>query len=184
MRIQRMPTTPSLTRVYPAARPATLTALIFVLALLMACTEGGEQTDEMGIRIVADTSQTTGSGIFAANCAVCHGADGGGQHDWHIPSDEGILPPSPLNGEGHTWHHPDGLLYQIVSEGGASLEDPSVPGFKSAMPAFGAKLSRDEIVAVLEYVKNLWVDKEKFGIDIAESQTFMSQENPYPPALN
>ena len=184
MRIQRLPTTPSSTWVYLAARPPTLTALIFVLALLMVCTEGEGQTNEMRIQIVADTSQTTGSGIFAANCAVCQGADGGGQPDWHIPSDEGILPAPPLNGAGHTRHHPDGLLYQIVSEGGASLEDPSVPGFKSAMPAFDEKLSHDEIVAVLEYAKSLWVDKEKLGIEIAEAQAFLSQENPYPPAPN
>ena len=52
------------------------------------------------------------------------------------------------------------------------------------MPALGEKLSHDEIVAVLEYVKSLWVDKEKLGIDIAESQTFLSQENLYPPAPN
>ncbi len=82
-----------------------------------------------------------GRGVFVANCAVCHGAGGEGQPDWHIRKDDGTLPAPPLNGEGHTWHHADGLLYRIVSQGGAIFEDPSVPGFKSAMPSFGETLT-------------------------------------------
>ena len=44
--------------------------------------------------------------------------------------DGGTLPPPPLNGDGHTWHHADGLLYEIVSQGGKMLEDPSYPGLQ------------------------------------------------------
>ncbi len=121
-----------------------------------------------------------GRGIFAANCAVCHGASGEGQPDWHIRKDDGTLPAPPLNGDGHTWHHADGLLFRIVSQGGALFEDSSVPGFKSAMPAFGDQLSREEIVSVLTYIKSLWADKTSRGISIREAQASASQEDPFP----
>ena len=121
-----------------------------------------------------------GQEIFAANCAVCHGASGEGQPDWQIRRPDGTLPAPPLNGDGHTWHHPDGLLYRIVSHGGQLLEDPLIPGFKSAMPAFGGTLSHDEIVEVLTYVKSLWGDKTKRGLSIRESQALVSEQDPFP----
>ena len=105
---------------------------------------------------------------------------GEGQPDWHVRRDDGTLPPPPLNGDGHTWHHGDGLLYRIVSEGGKTLEDPDYPGFRSAMPAFGDRLSPEEIVAVLEYLKHLWGDKTKLGLSIRESQALVSEQDPYP----
>ena len=121
-----------------------------------------------------------GQEIFSANCAVCHGAGGEGQPDWHIKKDDGTLPAPPLNGEGHTWHHADGLLYRIVSQGGAIFEDPSLPGFKSAMPAFDETLTREEIISVLTYIRSLWGDKVKRGLSIRESQALTSQDDPFP----
>ena len=95
-----------------------------------------------------------GGAVYQANCAVCHGSSGAGQPDWHIRKADGILPPPPLNGDGHTWHHGDGTLYTYVSQGEAAFESPSVPGYKSGMPAFGDTLSPDEIVSVISYVKS------------------------------
>ena len=123
----------------------------------------------------------TGQELFAANCAVCHGAGGEGQPNWHVRKPDGVLPAPPLNGDGHTWHHADGLLYRVVSGGGAIFEDPANPGFKSGMPAFGDRLSRDEIVAVLTYVKSLWGDKTSRGLPIAEAQAQASELDPFPP---
>ena len=111
-----------------------------------------------------------------------HGAGGEGQPDWHITKDDGTLPPPPLNGDGHTWHHGDGLLYRIVDEGGKALEDPSYATFKSAMSAFGDRLTHDDIVAVLTYLKSLWGDKTSRGISIVESQAFASEQDPFPPS--
>ena len=123
---------------------------------------------------------STGQEIFAANCAACHGAGGEGQPEWHVKKADGTLPPPPLNGDGHTWHHGDGLLYRIVSEGGKTLEDPNYPSFRSGMPAFGDRLTQEEIVAVLEYVQSLWEDKTKLGVSIRESQALVSEQDPYP----
>ena len=115
--------------------------------------------------------------MFASNCAACHGAGGEGQLDWHIEKADGTFPAPPLNGDGHTWHHGDGLLYRIVSQGGAV---PEFPSYKSGMPAFGDRLSRQEIIDVLAYVKTLWGEKSKRGLTIRESQSIVSEQDPFP----
>ena len=139
-----------------------------ISAMALACSSSPSQDLEAG------------QAIFVANCAACHGAGGEGQPDWHIKKDDGTLPAPPLNGEGHTWHHGDGLLYRIVSQGGAIYEGPDVPGFKSAMPAFGNTLTREEIISVLTYIKSLWGDKVKVGLSIREAQALSSRDDPFP----
>ena len=125
---------------------------------------------------------TGGESIFQANCAVCHGADGGGQPNWHVRKDDGTLPPPPLNGDGHTWHHGDGTIYTYVSQGGAYYESPHLPSFKSGMPAFGEALSHDEIISVIEYLKGTWGDKMARGMVKRDSQALVSERDPFPEA--
>ena len=122
----------------------------------------------------ADAGPRTGEQLFASTCAACHGANGEGAEDWMVRDEDGRLPPPPLNGEGHTWHHSDGVLYGIVSEGGAGI------GFGSNMPGFKEELTHEEIIAVLEYVKTLWEGKEIDGFAIVESQRELSESDPYP----
>ena len=93
-----------------------------------------------------------------------------------LRDEDGRLPAPPLNGDGHTWHHSDGVLYGIVSEGGAGI------GFGSNMPGFKDELTREEIIAVLEFVKTLWEGKEIDGFSIVESQQELSETDPYPVA--
>ncbi len=118
-----------------------------------------------------------GMKTFVANCAECHGAAGQGHPDWQIQNADGTLNPPPLNGDGHTWHHADGLLYRIVRDGGAI---PSQPDFKSGMPAFGDKLTRQEIIDVLLYIKTLWDGKTFSDVSIAELQERRSTADPFP----
>ena len=134
------------------------------------------------VRSVRNTAISSGQAIFRANCAVCHGAAGEGQPDWHIKKPDGVLPAPPLNGDGHTWHHGDGTLYTYVSRGGKAFESPSVPSFKSGMPAFGEVLSHEDIIAVIEYVKSLWSDKvaEGLGLKKQAAQALVSETDPYP----
>ena len=150
-----------------------LLVLVGSVGLIAACGESEpdavatEQSGEVG-------SPRTGQQVFAATCAVCHGEDGEGAEDWMVRDEDGRLPPPPLNGEGHTWHHSDGVLYGIVSEGGAGI------GFGSNMPGFKDELTREEIIAVLEFVKTLWEGKEIDGFAIADSQRELSETDPYP----
>ena len=133
-------------------RALACAAAVVVAALVLAgcASSGGSQVVEEGRE------------VYAANCAACHGANAEGQPDWHVKKADGTLPAPPLNGDGHTWHHADGVLYWVVSEGGQILEDPALD-FKSAMPAFGGQLSQSEIVAVLTYVKSLWGGQDEPG---------------------
>lgn len=153
-----------------------LAALAALSILIAACGEpkpvavpSPEQSEDV-------SGPRTGSQIFASTCAVCHGDDGEGADDWMVRDEDGRLPPPPLNGDGHTWHHSDGVLYGIVSEGGAGI------GFGSNMPGFKEELTREEIIAVLEFVKTLWEGKEIDGFPIAESQQELSEVDPYPGA--
>ena len=159
---------------------AALAILVLASVLVVACSSSpGEDIPAPGNTSTVEVAPTGGE-IFASNCAACHGADGEGQPDWHVRKTDGTLPPPPLNGDGHTWHHADGLLYEIVSQGGKMLEDPSYPGFKSAMPGFGDRLSHEQIIEVLTYVKSLWGDKTSRGLSIVESQALVSEQDPFP----
>ena len=161
-------------------RVAPILALFALLAaLLVAC--GPDQGEASPNAAAAVPAPLTGRELFAANCAACHGAEGEGQPNWHIANDDGSLPAPPLNGDGHTWHHADGLLYRVVSQGGAQFESPNDPSFKSAMPAFEDRLSHEEIIAVLTYIKSLWGNKVRMDFSIRESQELLSQRDPYPP---
>lgn len=165
--------------VAPADRSVPIVAVCaLVWALLVACgpDNGGASTGA----VVTAPAPPTGREIFAAHCAVCHGAEGEGQPNWHIAKDDGTLPAPPLNGDGHTWHHADGLLYRIVSQGGTQFESPSDPGFKSGMPAFRDRLNHEEIIAVLTYIKSLWGDKVRMDFSIRESQALLSERDPFP----
>ncbi|MCY3572250.1 MAG: c-type cytochrome [Chloroflexi bacterium] len=153
-----------------------LAALVTLTALIAACGEpepvavlSSEQSEDV-------SGPRTGEQVFASTCAACHGAGGEGAEDWMVRDEDGRLPPPPLNGEGHTWHHSDGVLYGIVSDGGAGI------GFGSNMPGFKEELTREEIIAVLEYVKTWWEGKEIDGFPIAESQRELSEIDPYPVA--
>ena len=159
-------------------------ALIIAVAALACSSAPDKNGSQSGDVVSSDPNSRTGQEIFAATCAACHGADGRGQPNWHIPKEDGTLPAPPLNGDGHTWHHSDGLLYRIVSGGGKILEDPTVPSFKSGMPAFGEQLSHEELIAVITYVKSLWGDQVKRGLTLRESQALVSESDPFPPGGN
>ena len=159
---------------------AALVALVAVLAIF-ACSPAVEESGPQSVNTASPTpAGRTGQEIFASTCAVCHGVNGEGQPNWHKPNEDGSLPAPPLNGDAHTWHHGDGLLYRIVSEGGGFLEVPSIPGFKSRMPAFGEQLSHEELVAVLTYIKTFWEGKTSNGLSIVESQALVSENDPFP----
>jgi mono/diheme cytochrome c family protein len=89
-----------------------------------------------------------GKALYAQYCAACHGANLEGQPDWRVPLANGLYPAPPHDDSGHTWHHADDLLLQIVREGGT--RGPT------AMPGFGAQLSDDQIRATLTYIKSTW----------------------------
>ena len=95
-----------------------------------------------------------GSKVHVQHCAACHGAKLEGQPDWKIRLPNGRLRAPPHDDAGHTWHHPDDVLFAITKNGPVPPYAP--PGYESDMPAFKGKLSDDEIWAVLAYIKSHW----------------------------
>lgn len=94
-----------------------------------------------------------GRRIYQQYCASCHGSDGEGQPDWQIRRPSGALPAPPHDESGHTWHHPDRMLFEMTKFGVARF---APKGWVSDMPAFDGVLSDEEIWAVLAYIKSRW----------------------------
>jgi mono/diheme cytochrome c family protein len=101
-----------------------------------------------------DASQVAaGKALYRAHCASCHGANLEGQPDWRARLPSGRLPAPPHDASGHTWHHPDAVLLEIVREGPAFY---AALGVQTDMPAFGRQLSEDDMAAVIAYIKSTW----------------------------
>ncbi|WP_424446916.1 c-type cytochrome [Paucimonas lemoignei] len=96
-----------------------------------------------------------GKVIYANHCAACHGANLEGQANWRDRLPNGRLPAPPHDVSGHTWHHSDAVLVDIVKNGlvpGRTAPDDYV----SDMPAYGQVLTDTDIIAVLAYIKSGW----------------------------
>jgi mono/diheme cytochrome c family protein len=87
-----------------------------------------------------------GAELYAANCQSCHGdATGGALKD---------IPP-PHNANGHTWHHADQQLTEMILNGITfSVEQQKMPGFKD-------QLSEEDVRAILAYIKTWWMEEQR-----------------------
>ena len=94
-----------------------------------------------------------GQQVYASFCAGCHGANLEGQPDWKKRLPMGNFPAPPHDETGHTWHHADQWLFEIVKYGG---RHHAPPRYRSAMPAYQDMLSDAEIWAVLAFIKSHW----------------------------
>jgi mono/diheme cytochrome c family protein len=103
----------------------------------------------------ADAAQVAaGKALYDPYCAACHGDRLQGQPDWKKRLPSGRLPAPPHDDSGHTWHHPDPVLFEIIRDGLVPPHAP--PGYESDMPAFGDRLSDEQVWAVLAYIKSHW----------------------------
>lgn len=114
--------------------------------------------DRSGPAEVSGERLERGRAIYAANCASCHGAKLEGQPDWKSRLPSGRLPAPPHDASGHTWHHPDGVLFRITKEGPAAVVGG---GYQSDMPGFADVLSDDDIRAALDFIKSNWPERER-----------------------
>ncbi|WP_368647279.1 cytochrome c [Castellaniella ginsengisoli] len=99
-----------------------------------------------------------GKAIYTNNCAACHGEALQGQPNWRQRLPNGRLPAPPHDKTGHTWHHPDAMLFDMVKNGLVPGKT-APPGYESDMPAYAGMLTDEEIVAVLAYIKSDWPPK-------------------------
>lgn len=87
-----------------------------------------------------DDTIARGRGLFAANCATCHGDSGRGDGPYAAG-----LPVLPANLTLHGSMHTPGDLYWMIAHG--------IPG--TPMPAFSPRFSDTEIWTLVEYVRAL-----------------------------
>jgi mono/diheme cytochrome c family protein len=122
-------------------------AALAAATLLSACSPSntGEPPGEDRVAIGAE--------LYQQNCASCHQPDLAGDPDWKTPNEDGSYPPPPHDSSGHTWHHPDRVLIEIIREGSDFPQ--------SRMPAFGDRLTDDDIEAILEFFKDTWGPEER-----------------------
>ena len=131
-----------------------LVILAAATILLAACSESAAPGDDPRADPRDATRVALGARVYAQHCAVCHGAKLEGQPEWRKRLANGRLPAPPHDESGHTWHHPDHVLFALTRNG---LVPPYAPkNYASDMPAFAGQLSDDEIWAVLAYLKSHW----------------------------
>ncbi len=139
-------------------RSAGLVAIMAALVVNLAGCDAGRAPAEVGTlsgsKLVRhhDARQVAlGEQVFKQYCTACHGENAQGAFNWRQRDAEGLFPPPPLNGSGHAWHHPTAMLRDMIRNG-------SPPG-KGRMPAWGDRLTEDEIAAVVEWFQSRWPDQ-------------------------
>jgi len=124
----------------------------------------------------AEQRIAAGSGVYASQCASCHGARGEGAPNWDRRDASEELPAPPHDSAGHTWKHSDAMLFRVVKNG---WRDPFNKTARLTMPAFGKTLSPAAMHDVIAYLKTMWTPTQK------EFQIEESDHAPFPPeALN
>ena len=92
--------------------------------------------------------------IYQNNCISCHQINLTGVENWKELDEDGHRKSPPLNGTGHTWHHDDATLHNIIKYGLVKL----VKDYKGKMLGFEDKLKDKDIDSVLIYIKSFWPD--------------------------
>jgi mono/diheme cytochrome c family protein len=108
-----------------------------------------------------------GKSIYAQHCASCHGANLEGQPNWRERLPNGRLPAPPHDATGHTWHHSDKQLFEMVKNGTVGI----VPGYETDMPAYAGVLTDADIWAILSFIGSTWPP------DIRERQHRLSRNS-------
>lgn len=121
---------------------------VLALGVLLAACGGGITAGE-----VSSAQISEGKVLYETHCASCHGVSGEGQPNWKTPNEQGVLPAPPHDNSGHTWHHADEQLLELIADGSGLAN--------SGMPAFGDSLNRPQIEAILAYIKTFWAERER-----------------------
>lgn len=133
-----------------------LTQGLFTLLFLLATGIAGNSILAQEPKLRADPSDEKqvqrGHLVYKRFCSLCHGANLEGQLNWRTRKRDGRLPAPPHDETGHTWHHPDDLLFGIIKQGLVPPYAP--PNYESDMPAWGGTLKDADIWAVLAYIKS------------------------------
>ena len=92
--------------------------------------------------------------IYQNNCISCHQVNLVGVENWKELDEDGHRKSPPLNGTGHTWHHDDATLHNIIKYGLVKL----VKNYQGKMLGYEDRLKDKDIDSVLAYIKSFWPD--------------------------
>jgi mono/diheme cytochrome c family protein len=139
--------------------------------LAIAIGFGVNAADAGELRSTADAARIrAGRAIYQQACASCHGAHGEGASGWQERDANGELPAPPHDSKGHTWKHSNAMLYRLVQDG---WRDPFNRTERLTMPAFKGQLSREQTIAVIDYLKTLWTpEQRRFQAEDSRRQPF------------
>ena len=126
---------------------------IIVLGLLLS----GNTNASNHYPITRDSKISIARGELLYNqyCASCHMSNLSGAKNWKGVDKDGHRKAPPLNGTGHTWHHDDASLHNIIKYGLAKI----VKNYEGKMIGFGDKINDKQIDSVLSYIKSHWEDQ-------------------------
>src|SRR5947207_15222930 len=98
-----------------------LLGAILAATLLMAASPLGRAADEPTKPDPNNTGLVAhGKAVYTEQCASCHGANLEGEPNWQKRRPNGRLPAPPHDRTGHTWHHSDRQLFDMVKNGTAA----------------------------------------------------------------
>ena len=133
--------------------------IVFVLMLLgywVWQSTSKQDAVALCIRWIAPTdgqARIEGKALYGMYCGSCHGENLEGQFHWQQRMANGGWPAPPHIIDGHTWHHPDAQLVEMIKIGFVvGVNAPA--GYQSDMPAFESVLNQAQIQLILGYIKS------------------------------
>jgi mono/diheme cytochrome c family protein len=135
-------------------RVARLRCCLALCAVVLALSGCDRSSSSVVLRPDDPEVIARGETVYRGHCASCHGVRLEGQPHWRERDAAGRFPAPPHDASGHTWHHPDDLLFRLTKYGVAKASN--LKDYDSAMPAFEGVLTDAEIIAVLSWIKAQW----------------------------
>ncbi len=126
---------------------------VLVLTMAVGCDRSPAPPADTGVKVnrTIDTAQVArGKVLFEQHCARCHGESAQGNAQWRVLNPDGTFPPPPLDSTGHAWHHSHDWLHEVIITG----TEP-----QGHMPAWGGKLSDQQIDDIIAWFQSLWSDE-------------------------
>ena len=130
--------------------PAPIIIILFLFII-----QFGNASNHYPITRDSKISIARGELLYNQYCASCHMSNLSGAKNWKGVDKDGHRKAPPLNGTGHTWHHDDASLHNIIKYGLAKI----VKNYEGKMIGFGDKINDKQIDSVLSYIKSHWEDQ-------------------------
>ena len=126
--------------------------MLFILLYFLSLGEASYSHSHFPITRDSALMITNGKIIYESNCVSCHQVNLIGAQNWKGLDEDGHRRTPPLNGTGHTWHHDDATLHNIIKYGLAKL----VKDYQGKMLGFEDSINDEDIDSVLSYIKSFW----------------------------